>query len=1497
MKLFFTILALAGAVLSTVYATNTGVPPSTGIINSSLRKPANLQTAFIHPGGLHTQADLDRMKVKVAEGAQPWLAGWQRLIADPDAQNTYTPAPRANMGGSRQRASRDAHAAYLNTIRWYISGDASYAECAVRILNAWSSTVNQVPTGTDIPGLSGIPIFEFALAGEVLRIYSGWAPADFDRFKNMMLTYFYPVCHDFLVNHNGACITHYWANWDACNLAALIAIGVLCDNQAIYDEGVEYFKNGAGAGSIMNAVYFIHPGNPGPGNLGQWQESGRDQEHAQLGVGLLAAACEVAWNQGLDLYGYADNRLLAGAEYVARSNLLQPVPFTPYNNCDDVNHYYLSINGLGRLDDRPIWEMIYNHYVVRRGLSAPNVRKIAELMRPEHGSADHFGYGTLTFTLNALTSPFPPSPVPPTPTGLTATAGVGRVMLSWTPSIGETAQGYRLQRATASGGPYTTIASWTDNTFNQRTDTSVTNGTTYYYVLAAINQSGTSANSEEVNATPVASGSLPPGWFRQDVGAVSGAGGASYANVSNNTFIVSGNGNGIGGTADSLSYAFGGVTGDVTITARLLINGSIKVGLMMRETLSADAKALSLTLGDVGGRETRFGTRSSAGVSMTFQLGNAYTWTPVWYRLKRSGDTFTASQSLDGVTWFEIGSSSVAMARTYIVGLAAVRGAATFDNVTIVGGGDPPPTPTDLTATTISSSRIGLSWTASPTAPGYSVKRSMTVGGPFTTIATGVTSASYLDTGLTPSTTYYYVVSAGSLAGESADSAPAAGTTFDPSLPPAPTGLVTASGDARIALNWNASDEATSYNVKRASASGGPYTTIASPATTSYADTTAANGETYYYVVSAVNIVGESPDSSEVSGAPVPGQHGYWAFDEMGGATAADSWGGRNGALGAGATFVAGAINNAVRLNGTAEGYVTLPAGLISSLNDLTIATWVKLDASPNWARVFDFGSGTSIYMFLTSRNGNDGRVRFAITTGGGGGEQRIDTNVTLATGVWAHLAVTLSGNIGILYVNGIEAGRNSNMTLRPSSLGNTTQNWIGRSQYPDPLLSGSIDDFRIYNLALSASEISNLFTSHAPVITSGVDASGTYGTPFNYVIEATNAPFLFSATGLPPGLSINTNTGVISGTPSAAGSFAVMITAANNTGPATATLNIEIAKAAAAVTLSNVHQLYDGLPKIVSATTDPAALTVVITYNGGDTPPIYPGEYTVVATVNDANITGFASGTLAISATALVRHAPTINGGIDGSAQVLLGEKIMLNGDARIAGDLLVPGMPGVQINGHPAFGGVHDGPGSASPDNYTVTLNNDALLRSLVRRIDPISIPTVAAPPQPAGTRDVVINNPSQSPGDFATLRNLTLNSDAGQITVPPGAYGAFTANGESGFILGSAGANEPSVYNLQSLALNGTARLQIAGPVILTIAGSVTINSAAGSSGHPEWLTLRIAGGGLALNMNASFHGYVIAPAGAVTINHNSALTGGVACDRLTLNGAARLSNPSR
>jgi len=109
------------------------------------------------------------------------------------------------------------------------------------------------------------------------------------------------------------------------------------------------------------------------------------------------------------------------------------------------------------------------------------------------------------------------------------------------------------------------------------------------------------------------------------------------------------------------------------------------------------------------------------------------------------------------------------------------------------------------------------------------------------------------------------VVSALNLSGESANSTPTPVTTLQAVIPSAPASLIATAGNNSVALSWQADPAATSYNVKRATVSGGPYTTLASVSTTNYVDTTATQDTTYYYVVSAVNFLGESANSSEVS--------------------------------------------------------------------------------------------------------------------------------------------------------------------------------------------------------------------------------------------------------------------------------------------------------------------------------------------------------------------------------------------------------------------------------------------------------------------------------------------------------------------------------------------------------------------------------------------------------------------------------------------------------
>ncbi|MBW5449425.1 glycoside hydrolase [Cohnella sp. CFH 77786] len=190
-------------------------------------------------------------------------------------------------------------------------------------------------------------------------------------------------------------------------------------------------------------------------------------------------------------------------------------------------------------------------------------------------------------------------------------------------------------------------------------------------------------------------------------------------------------------------------------------------------------------------------------------------------------------------------------------------------------GGNPstvPAAPTGLNATA-GNAQVALSWTASSGAASYNVKRATTSGGPYTTVATGVTSTGYTNTGLTNGTTYYYVVSAVNSAGESANSSQASATpTTGTTVAAAPTGLTATAGNAQVALSWTASSGAASYNVKRATTSGGPYTTVATGITsTGYTNTGLTNGTTYFYVVSAVNSAGESANSAQASATPSGG--------------------------------------------------------------------------------------------------------------------------------------------------------------------------------------------------------------------------------------------------------------------------------------------------------------------------------------------------------------------------------------------------------------------------------------------------------------------------------------------------------------------------------------------------------------------------------------------------------------------------------------------------
>ncbi|WP_405728419.1 alginate lyase family protein [Streptomyces sp. NBC_01537] len=783
---------------------------------------------FAHPGLLHTADDLARMKAAVAAKESPVHDGYLAFAAHARSQSTYAIQNTGQITSwgrgptnFQNQAVADSAAAYQNALMWCVTGERAHADKARDILNAWSASLTMI-TGADGPLGAGLQAFKFVNAAELLRHtgYDGWADADIARCEESFLRVWYPAISGYMLYANG--------NWDLTALQSVLAIGVFCEERTLFEDALRFAAAGAGNGSLLHRVVT---------DAGQGQESGRDQAHEQLAVGLMGDAAQVAWNQGVDLWAFDGNRILANAEYVARYNLGGDVPFTP--DLDRTGKYIkttVSEKVRGALP--PIYEMYYAHYAGVRGLDTPYTEAAVFRgtggARVVEGSNDDLpGFGTFAYAGTKA-----PTPTPPTaPAGVTAVGDGEKVTVAWLPSVG--ARTYSVRRATRPGGLYEEIASAVDGT--SYADDGVRSGRTYHYTVTATNSLGASATSSLATATA----GLPEPWATRDVGDVKIPGSAAF---DGERFVLEAS-----GTADTHRLAHLPLRGDGTVTARIvwpLSSQYSKIGVTVRAGLDADAAHASMLIqglplhtwsgvwtvrpaagADVsatGSTPVPPSQQDAITLNASFPIsslgtlpesatpleapyvegaGDGYRLrAPYWVRVTRKGRRCTGAISPDGIHWTEVDTTEVELGRDAYAGLVltsclgvdedyAETGTGAFDNVTVTSAwGEvwsvprPVGSATGLTATT-GTDAVELAWTDPDLSARYKVLRATDTDGPYHTIAPHIGPVGfgarirYADATGTPGTTYHYVVTKTNTGGRGPLSEPASAAMPTPPVP------------------------------------------------------------------------------------------------------------------------------------------------------------------------------------------------------------------------------------------------------------------------------------------------------------------------------------------------------------------------------------------------------------------------------------------------------------------------------------------------------------------------------------------------------------------------------------------------------------------------------------------------------------------------------------------------------------------------------------------
>ncbi len=334
---------------------------------------------FIHPGVLVNRLQLEEIKRRVAAGIEPQTSAFAQLQASAYAALDYTPHPRAtvecgpystpDLGCKAEQ--RDSEAAYAQALMWFITGQCAYAENAIKIMNAWSGTLQGGHLLANGPVQAAWCAEVWPRAAEIIRYtYDAWSDADIARFQNMLRTQYLPsIIHG--CTENG--------NKELAMAEALVNVGVFNDDRAAFELGLTMWR-----GRTPAYIYLrsdgpkpIAPAGCGPalwGNKGYTppfvdgllQETARDSGHANLALAAMVNAAETARQQAVDLYGEEGRRIMAALEFQAQYLAPNRTPLPP--------HLEFNLH--------PTWEIAYNHFHNRLGRDLPGIAAVLPTNRP-----------------------------------------------------------------------------------------------------------------------------------------------------------------------------------------------------------------------------------------------------------------------------------------------------------------------------------------------------------------------------------------------------------------------------------------------------------------------------------------------------------------------------------------------------------------------------------------------------------------------------------------------------------------------------------------------------------------------------------------------------------------------------------------------------------------------------------------------------------------------------------------------------------------------------------------------------------------------------------------------------------------------------------------------------------------------------------------------------------------------------------------------------------